>query len=47
MFPDPNNGQRTVAVRRLQMADQADESRMLINMIEDRTTRPAVDDAAA
>jgi hypothetical protein len=47
MFPDPNNGQRTVAVRRLQMADQADESLMLTNMIEDSTTRPAADDVAA
>jgi PAS domain S-box-containing protein len=43
----PNNGQRTVAVRRLYMADQADESRMLINMIEDRTTQVAADDVAA
>jgi hypothetical protein len=43
----PNNGERTVAVRRLYVADQADESRMLINMIEDRTTQGAADDVAA
>jgi hypothetical protein len=29
------------------MADQADQSRMLINMIEDRTTQGAADDVAA
>jgi len=43
----PNNGQRHVAVRRLPIADQASESRMLINMIEDRTDRPDVADVAA
>ena len=43
----PNNGQRTVAVRRLHMADQTDESNMLINMIEDRTAQVTADDVAA
>jgi PAS domain S-box-containing protein len=43
----PNNGQRLVAVRRLPIADQASDSRMLINMIEDRTDRPNVADVAA
>jgi PAS domain S-box-containing protein len=43
----PNNGQRHVAVRRLPIADQTSESRMLINMIEDRTDRPDVTDVAA
>ncbi len=37
----PNNGQRTVAVRRLHMPGRADESHMLIVMIEDRTTQVA------
>jgi PAS domain S-box-containing protein len=43
----PNNGQRHVAVRRLPIADQASDSRMLINMIEDRTDQPDVADVAA
>jgi PAS domain S-box-containing protein len=33
----PNNGQRKVAVRRLHIADQAGESHILLNMIEDTT----------
>jgi hypothetical protein len=33
----PNHGRRHVAVRRLPIADQASDSRMLTNMIEDRT----------
>jgi PAS domain S-box-containing protein len=43
----PNNGQRLVAVRRLPIADQASDSRMLINMIEDRTDQPNVAGVAA
>jgi len=43
----PNNGQRHVAVRRLRIADQASETQMLINMIEDRTEPATVAEAAA
>jgi PAS domain S-box-containing protein len=43
----PNNGQRHVAVRRLRIADQASETHMLINMIEDRTEPATVAEAAA
>ena len=43
----PNNGQRTVAVRRLRLADQAGESHMLLNMIEDRTDQANIAGVAA
>jgi PAS domain S-box-containing protein len=41
----PNNGQRTVAVRRLWIAGEIDESQVLLSMIEDRTDQ-ATDVAA-
>jgi len=43
----PNNGQRTVAVRRLRIAGEVDESQVLLSMIEDRTDQANVADVAA
>jgi PAS domain S-box-containing protein len=43
----PNNGQRTVAVRRLRIAGEADESQVLLSMIEDRTDEAKIEIAAA
>jgi len=43
----PNNGPRTVAVRRIQIAGDAGESQMLLSMIEDRTDQANLADAAA
>jgi PAS domain S-box-containing protein len=43
----PNNGQRMVAVRRLRIAGEADESQVLLSMIEDRTDQANVADVAA
>ena len=43
----PNNGQRTVAVRRLRIAGEADESQVLLSLIEDRTNQPDVEGVAA
>ncbi len=36
----PNNGQRTLAVRRLRIAGDVGESQVLLSMIEDRTDQP-------
>lgn len=47
MVATPNNGQRTVAVRRLQIAGEADESRVLLVMVEDRTDQANATDVAA
>jgi PAS domain S-box-containing protein len=43
----PNNGQRTVAVRRLRIAGEVDEPQVLLSMIEDRTDQADVADVAA
>jgi PAS domain S-box-containing protein len=43
----PNNGQRTVAVRRLRIADQDGESQIFLSMIEDVTDHAKVADVAA
>jgi PAS domain S-box-containing protein len=42
----PNNGERYVAVRRLRIADESNET-MLINMIEDRTDQATASEVAA
>jgi len=39
----PNNGQRTVAVRRLRIAGEVDESQVLLSMIEDRTDEAKIE----
>ena len=38
----PNNGQRKAVVRRIRIVDQAGESHMLLNIIEDRTDQAGV-----
>jgi PAS domain S-box-containing protein len=43
----PNNGRRTVAVRRVRIAGEAGESQIFLSMIEDRTARANLADAAA
>ena len=43
----PNNGQRKVVVRRILIADQAGESHMLLNIIEDRTDQANIAGVAA
>ena len=43
----PNNGPRKVIVRRIRIADQAGESHMLLNMIEDMTDQAQTVDVAA
>jgi PAS domain S-box-containing protein len=43
----PNNGQRTVAVRRLRIAGDVGDSQLLLSMIEDRTDQPKIEGAAA
>jgi PAS domain S-box-containing protein len=43
----PNNGRRTLAVRRGRVAGQAGESQIFLSMIEDRTDRASVAVAAA
>jgi PAS domain S-box-containing protein len=42
----PNNGRRTLAVRRLRIAGPAGESQIFLSMIEDRTDRANLADAA-
>jgi PAS domain S-box-containing protein len=43
----PNNGRRTLAVRRLRIAGQAGESHIFLSMIEDRTDRANLAEASA
>lgn len=43
----PNNGLRKAVVRRIRIADQAGESHMLLNMIEDMTDQAHIADVAA
>jgi PAS domain S-box-containing protein len=43
----PNNGIRKAVVRRIRIADQAGESHMLLNMIEDMTDQANIADVAA
>ena len=43
----PNNGLRNAVVRRIRIADQAGESHMLLNMIEDVTDQANLADVAA
>ena len=42
-----NNGQRKAVVRRIRIADQAGESHMLLNIIEDRTDQAIIAGVAA
>jgi hypothetical protein len=42
-----NNGQRKAVVRRIRIADQAGESHMLLNIIEDRTDQANIAGVAA
>jgi PAS domain S-box-containing protein len=43
----PNNGQRTLAVRRLRIAGDVGESQVLLSMIEDRTDQTSGENVAA